>query len=167
MSTRPAPTRTRTRSAARAVVALATALVVALGATTGAGAAPPRVELTGTGTWSADPWITAVRAEVSGRPFDGTFTGGLRIDGLPAPGTCIDAYMLSGLTRHDGRHEAGLLSVGELCGQHAQEGVSVVSAVFLGEFDLYEGSRRDLHDTQGFVEVRFTADGRTSVTLVG
>lgn len=157
-----------THRIAHAVVALTTVLAVALGATTGAEATPPpRVELIGTGTWSSDGFMTAIRAEVAGRPFDGTFTGGIRIAGLPAPGACVDAYMLSGITRHDGRHELGLLSVGELCGHHVQDGASAVSAVFLGEFDLYDGSRKDLHDTQGFVEVRFTPDGRTSVMLVG
>lgn len=149
-------------------IALALGVVVAstaVAATAGA-LPPPRVELTGTGTFQSDPWITAVRSEVSGRPFDGRFTGGLRIDTMPAPGTCVDTAMLFGVTRDDGRQDLGFIAMGELCGHDVQDGVSVVTAVFTGGFDLYEGSRPDLVDTQGFVEVRFAADGRAAVTVV-
>jgi hypothetical protein len=127
---------------------------------------PPRVELTGTGTYQSDPWgLTAVRSPVTWRPFDGMFTGGLRIDAFPGPGSCVEATLLFGVTRTDSRHELGLISIGEVCGQQP-DSTSVVTAVFTGEYDLYEGTRKDLIDTQGFVEVRLTNDGRAAVTLV-
>ena len=150
----------------RILIALGLAVAsTAVSATAGA-IPPPKVELTGTGSYTSDPWITAVRSDVGGRPFDGRFTGGLRIDAMPAPGECTDAHMLFGVTRADGHHELGFISSGEICGHHVQEGISVISAVYTGDFDLYEGSRRDLIDTQGFVEVRFAVDGRAGVTIV-
>ncbi len=146
---------------------LAAALVVAA-STTGADPASaarhPRVAVSGSGTHQPPEWgLTRVQAEVEGRRIDGTFTAGLRLDAVPAPGECVGAW--ANFAIQDGRHWFSFVSQGEVCGHSVQEPISSVYAVYTGEFDLYEASRRGWADTQGWVSIRLATEGRASVEV--
>ncbi len=149
-----------------AVVLVAGIVVATAAATTGPAAATGHapIALSGTGTHEPPEWgLTRIRSEVDGRGLDGTFTGGLRIDTMPAPGTCAPAWMSFAV--RDGEHWFDFVSLGEVCGQSVEEPTSVVYAVYTGEFDLYDSSRPGFTDTQGWVSVRLAVDGRASVEV--
>jgi hypothetical protein len=138
------------------------AVAMATGPASGTGNAP--LALSGTGTHQPPEWgLTRVAADVDSRTIDGTFTAGLRIDTMPAPGECEPAWM--NFAVQDGRHWFDFVSVGEVCGQTVQPPTSVVYAVYTGEFDLYDSSRPGFTDTQGWVSVRLATDGRASVEV--
>jgi hypothetical protein len=146
---------------------LAAALLVAAsmtGAASASAAGQAPVAVAGTGSHEPPEWgLTRVLAEVAGRPLEGTFTAGLRFDAVPAPGECVDAW--ANFAIHDGRHWFSFVSLGEVCGQSVQAPPSTVFAVYTGEFDLYDSSRRGWTDTQGWVSIRLATDGRASVEV--
>jgi hypothetical protein len=149
------------------LLALAGALALAaLTATTGPAAAKGGVPIgfSGTGTHQPPEWgLTRVQADVDGRVLDGTFTAGLRIPAMPAPGECGPAWMSFAV--RDGGHWYDFVSLGEICAHSPQPPTSVVYAVYTGDFDLYESSRPGFADTQGWVSVRLATDGRASVEV--
>lgn len=155
----------------RKLTHLVLALALAVGAVAAAtapasatGHAP--LALSGTGTHLPPEWgLTRIAADVDSRTLDGTFTAGLRIDTMPAPGECEPAWM--DFAVHDGRHWFDFVSLGEVCGHSVQAPTSLVSAVYTGDFDLYDSSRPGFTDTQGWVSVRLATDGVASVEVYG
>jgi len=125
----------------------------------------PSVELVGAGDYATDEWgLTGVHAQVSGRPFNGSFSGGLLIDGrqFPEPGACHAADIL--FIVEQGRRWLDFITWGEICGV---EGGGPVEYVYTGDYDLYDASaHRNLVNTQGWMEVRLLTDGGAAVTVV-
>jgi hypothetical protein len=118
----------------------------------------------GTGSHEPPEWgLTRVRADVEGRQLDGTFTAGLRMDAVPAPGECVDAW--ANFAIQDGPRWFSFVSLGQVCGQSVQEPTSSVFAVYTGDFDLYEASGRGWIDTQGWVSIRLATEGRAGVEV--
>jgi hypothetical protein len=120
--------------------------------------------VSGVGSHEPPEWgLTRVQAEVEGRQVDGTFTTGLRMDAVPAPGECVDAW--ANFAIHDGPRWFDFVSLGEVCGQSVQEPTSSVFAVYTGDFDLYDAASRGWTDTQGWVSIRLATDGRAAVEV--
>lgn len=138
------------------------ALTAATGPASAAGRAP--IATAGTGTHLPPEWgLTRVLADVDGKVVDGTFTAGLRIPVMPAPGECATAWM--NFAVRDGSHWYDFVSDGEVCAHSPQPPTSTVFAVYTGDFDLYESSRPGFTDTQGWVSVRLATDGSASVEV--
>src|SRR5688572_7319303 len=97
-----------------AALLAAASITGAAASTAAAGQAP--VAVAGTGSHEPPEWgLTRVQAEVSGRSLEGTFTAGLRLDAVPAPGECVEAW--ANFAIQDGRHWFSFVSLGEVCGQ--------------------------------------------------
>jgi hypothetical protein len=146
------------------VAAAAIAVATLAGAVPASATGNAPVAVSGTGFHEPPQWgLTRVQAEVAGRQLDGIFTAGLRMDAVPAPGECVEAW--ANFAIRDGQHWFDFVSLGEVCGQSVQEPTSSVFAVYTADFDLYDASRRGWTDTQGWVSIRLATDGRASVEV--
>jgi len=144
--------------------ALAVGAVAAVTASPASATGQAPVAVAGTGTHDPAQWgLTRVRAEVHGRTLDGTFTAGVRMDEVPAPGECLPAH--ANFAVYDGRSWFDFVSQGEVCGHAVQPPTSTVFAVYTADFDLYDSSRRGWTDTQGWMSIRLAVDGRASVEV--
>ena len=140
-----------------------TALLVGtvLTAVSPAGAAKPKVNVSGPGAYVVlSDGTAALTGTATGEPFDGPYAATLApADGtLSEPGQCEPA---TATLRVEGVR-TGLLelaSEGTVCGEYLQPPF-VVTHVFTGRYAVTAASRRPLVGTDGFLELRLTVDGR-------
>ncbi|HEU5082862.1 MAG TPA: hypothetical protein VFU14_05950 [Acidimicrobiales bacterium] len=170
-----------TRGRLRIGAAVALALTVLAGplAATGAGAAPkpkePALTVDGTGTWEIREWIDDVVVRGTGSLTSGGKTTDVLLAAvvqtddrtLPAPGECerafatMSAYGVRGV-------DLTLIGIGDVCGTWVQPGVSIVTHVFTGRYEVYgkETMPKRLEGTDGWYEVRLAEDGSASASAV-
>ena len=168
-------TRTATRilAAAAVVVGLFAGPLGMAPANAAPKAKPPALALSGTGTWQIREWINDVVVNGTGHLDAKGVTGDevlvaavVQTDdrSLPAPGECeyafatMSAYGVRGV-------DLTLVGDGQVCGTWPQEGVSVVTHVFTGRYEVYgeETTPKRLEGTDGWYSVRLGEDGSASV----
>jgi hypothetical protein len=165
----PSSTTIALRVAAAGLAALVAVLL--LGGTASA-SAPPRLLVTGTGTWTAQDTGPLPGAAMTGtgelvlrraRPAPMAFHGRIRPhDGsLPPPDACEPA--VGALAAADARGRRVVLTgEGEVCGVHVQSPISLVTHVYTGSFEVLHGPGGTRGAT-GFLEIRLGEDGTGSV----
>jgi hypothetical protein len=147
-----------------------TAGVLLLAAAGPAAAAPrPALDLRGAEVGSfvlADDGAALLSGEVTGRPFDGAYTGVLAADdgSLPPPGTCEPATATLDVSgpRERSLH---LAAVGEVCGTWPDAG-SVVTQRFVGRYVVTSGTVRRLRGTDGWMSQVLATEGRANVEAI-
>lgn len=149
---------------------LAVAAVGALGTSPAhATGQPPAFTQTSTGTWSLRPWGDALvygpgeHAIRAGQPRDVTVAAVISpFDrSLPAAGECEGAHGWVTIISDQKLRDAWLIGIGEVCGVHAQPPTSIVTHVYNGSFEVWEGSQPFL-GAEGFMEIRLAQDGTGS-----
>jgi hypothetical protein len=125
----------------------------------------PLIDLGGRGSAVDEGWRYVARGNVSGRPFNGAWSAGIKPDGgsWPAEGQCTSGDVAASV---DGpkRKEISIVAIGEICAPWAS--ASAVRYTFTGEFDAYEAVPRRLSDTQGWIEIIIATDGSANLTLM-
>jgi len=148
---------------ALATTALTAAL--ALAPMTAAQAAPkPLVNFSGSGSYTMSGGNALSSGTVSGAPFNGSFTASLQpLDGsLPEPGVCEDGHASIRITGPRGQY-AVFIGNGTVCGKYG-EAPNVVPQVFTGTYSVAATSERKLQGGDGWMEVRLTGAGGSTVT---
>jgi hypothetical protein len=155
------------RTIARTVALAAAALSVGAPLVASTAHAAPRVEITATGGVEDQGWRLLAVTEASGSPFGGTLYGTLKqpFGGWPDAGECLHTDA-GAYVDGPGSTSAWFLASGEVCGLHV-DGTNAVRYAFTGDYGVVEATPRSLLDTEGWMEMRVTDDGRASVTLVG
>lgn len=108
-----------------------------------------------------------VSGTFTGKPFDGTYTGGFAaVDGtLPAPGDCEPG---TATLRVDGTRDrfVEMTATGTVCGKYTTS-TYVVTHVFTGRYLVEASSRKRLVGTEGFMSQLIANNGNANVFVIG
>lgn len=153
----------------KTVVLIGGALLAAVAAVPAEAAPPPRIDLRGAGVGSFvvdDAGAARLTGQVTGVPFDGTFTAVLAAtDGsLPEPGVCEPATATLDVTGPKHRY-LSLAATGEVCGTWT-DATYVVTHAFVGRYEVADGSVRKTRGTDGWISLILATEGRANVEAI-
>ena len=133
-------------------------------------AAPkPRIDLRGVdvGSFVVDEAGSAhLAGEVTGAPFDGTYSAVLTADDgtLPEPGVCEPATATLDVTGPKHRY-LHLAAAGTVCGTWP-DATYVVTHSFVGRYEVTDSSVRKTRGTDGWISLILATEGRANVEAI-
>jgi hypothetical protein len=164
----------------RLALALTIGALLVLGTVTPAGAKhpkprppkPPAFLLTGGDHWFTHDvgWYEVVlgpaEVQLNGkRTLTGSLSATIQPDDytMPAPGECEGGMVFVYVEGRGRKVDTFLSSVGDVCGHHVQEPVSLVVTSFTGTATIEESGKRKLEGQEAFLDIRLAQDGSAHV----
>lgn len=152
----------------KTVVLIGGALLAAVAAVPAEAAPPPRIDLHGAGVGSfvVDAGAARLSGQVTGIPFDGTYSAVLAADDgtLPEPGVCEPATATLDVTGPKNRY-LRLAATGEVCGTWP-DAAYVVTHDFVGRYEVLDSSVRKTRGTDGWISLILATEGRAGVEAI-
>lgn len=154
---------------AKTLALIAGAVLAAGTALPAQAAGPARVDLRGVpmGSFVVDATGTAhLSGNVTGKPFDGTYTAVLTADdgSLPDRGVCEPATATVDVTGERGRY-LQLVGTGRVCGEYSGP-TWAVDHRFVGRYQVVSSSVRSARGTDGWYSLILATEGRANLEAI-